>query len=91
MALALRESLPHSMRAVNVRSPGGADQLELVDLPLPLLEQNDVLIRVIAAGVNRPDVLQRKGLYPAPADASPILGLEVCGTVVQLGEGANPT
>ncbi len=53
---------------------------------MPVPKANDVLIRVHAAGINRPDVLQRQGLYPPPADASPILGLEVAGEIVACGE-----
>lgn len=80
-------SLPVSMRAVGVKAPGGVDQLELVHLPVPAPAQGEVLVRVKAAGVNRPDVLQRLGLYPPPPDANPNLGLEVSGVVVGLGEG----
>ncbi len=59
-------------------------QIGLGEVPVPKLDE--VLIRVQAAGVNRPDILQRQGLYPAPADASPVLGLEVAGEIVALGE-----
>jgi NADPH2:quinone reductase len=73
------------MRYIAVRTVGEPDVLELATLPVPQPRANEVLIRVHAAGVNRPDVQQRKGLYPPPADASPILGLEVAGEVVATG------
>ena len=79
--------LPVSMRAVGVKAPGGVDQLELIELPVPSPMPGEVLIQVKAAGVNRPDVLQRLGLYPPPADANPNLGLEVSGVVVAVGQG----
>jgi NADPH2:quinone reductase len=79
--------LPVSMRAVGVKAPGGVDQLELIELPIPSPMPGEVLIQVKAAGVNRPDVLQRLGLYPPPADANPNLGLEVSGVVVAVGQG----
>ncbi len=75
------------MTAVEIREPGPPQVLRAVRRPLPQPKAGEVLIRVAAAGVNRPDVLQRKGLYPAPAGASDIPGLEVAGVVVALGEG----
>ena len=75
------------MRRIAVRAPGGADQLELIEAPVPEPGPDEVLIRVAAAGVNRPDIAQREGHYPPPADASPVLGLEVAGTVVASGRG----
>lgn len=80
-------SLPETMRRVEVSTPGGAESLHVAVAPLPSPGDGEVLIRVAGAGVNRPDVQQRKGLYPPPADASPILGLEVAGEVVALGAG----
>ncbi len=77
---------PEHMLAMAIREPGGPEVLEPVELPLPVPGRHEVLIRVAAAGVNRPDVLQRRGLYPPPPDASPLPGLEVAGTVVALGE-----
>jgi putative PIG3 family NAD(P)H quinone oxidoreductase len=74
-------SLPSTMRQVVVRAPGGADQLAIADAPLPVLKPGEVLIDVAYAGVNRPDIAQRAGHYPPPSDASPVLGLEVSGTV----------
>jgi len=75
------------MTAIEIREPGPPQVLRAVRRPLPQPKAGEVLIRVAAAGVNRPDVLQRKGLYPAPPGASDIPGLEVAGVVVALGEG----
>jgi putative PIG3 family NAD(P)H quinone oxidoreductase len=76
------------MRAVEIASPGGPEQLRLVQRPTPRPGDDEVLIKVAAAGVNRPDILQRRGLYPPPAGASDIPGLELSGTVVAAGAGA---
>lgn len=73
------------MKAVYFDKAGDASCLELRDLPRPEPKADEVLIRVVAAGVNRPDVLQRQGVYPAPKGASPLLGLEVAGEVVACG------
>jgi len=81
----LAMALPASMRQVEVTGPGGPEMMRIADAPVPVPGEGEVLIRVGAAGVNRPDVQQRKGLYPPPSDASPILGLEVAGEVVALG------
>ena len=67
--------------------PGAAGLMHLAQAPVPSVAPGQVLIRVAAAGVNRPDILQRQGLYPPPADASPVLGLEVAGEVIAKGEG----
>jgi NADPH2:quinone reductase len=75
------------MTAIEIREPGPPQVLRAVRRPLPQPKAGEVLIRVAAAGVNRPDVLQRKGLYPAPPGASDIPGLEVAGVVVALGDG----
>lgn len=80
---------PVSMKAVRVKAPGGVDQLELTELPVPSPKPGEVLVQVVAAGVNRPDVLQRLGLYPPPPDANPNLGLEVSGVVVAVGQGVS--
>ncbi|HEV8500102.1 MAG TPA: NAD(P)H-quinone oxidoreductase [Casimicrobiaceae bacterium] len=74
-------TLPSTMRQIAVRAPGGADQLAIADAPLPSLNPGEVLVEVAWAGVNRPDIAQRAGHYPPPPDASPILGLEVSGTI----------
>lgn len=75
-------SLPSSMKAIIAPPADGKDELVLVDRPLPRPGTDEVLVRVAAAGVNRPDILQRKGLYPPPPGASEILGLEIAGEVV---------
>jgi len=83
------QNLPQSMSAVAISEPGGPDVLVLEERPLPEPARGEILIRVAAAGVNRPDVLQRMGAYPPPKGASDLPGLEVSGEVVALGEGAN--
>ena len=75
------------MTAIEIREPGPPQVLRPVERPVPQLRPGEVLIKVAAAGINRPDVLQRKGAYPPPAGASDIPGLEVAGVVVALGEG----
>jgi putative PIG3 family NAD(P)H quinone oxidoreductase len=76
------------MRAITIRGgKGGADALEVKSVPVPELKPGHVLIRVRAAGVNRPDLLQRAGRYPPPPGASEILGLEVAGEIAEVGEG----
>src|SRR3954447_8758644 len=71
------------MRAIEITQPGGPDVLQPCERPLPVLKAGEVLIRVIAAGVNRPDVLQRLGQYPVPPGASDLPGLEVAGEIVE--------
>jgi len=83
-------TIPETMRAIDPDSPGGPDVLRVVERPVPAPGADEVLIRVAAAGVNRPDVYQRMGAYPPPPGAPSIPGLEVAGEVVALGEGANP-
>ena len=73
------------MRAIDPTAPGGADTLSVVERAVPDPVSGEVLIRVAAAGVNRPDVLQRQGVYPPPPGASSILGLECAGEVVAVG------
>ena len=80
-----RPALPVDMLAVCVAQPGGPEVLTPVRRPLPLVRPQEVLIAVAAAGVNRPDCLQRAGHYPVPPDASPLPGLEVAGEVVRCG------
>jgi NADPH:quinone reductase len=70
------------MKAIEISAFGGPEVLQLVDRPDPVAAVGELLIRVAASGVNRPDVLQRKGVYPAPAGASDLPGLEVSGTVI---------
>jgi len=81
-------AVPETMEAIEIAAPGGPEQLRLVDRPVPEPGPDEVLIRVAAAGVNRPDVLQRMGFYPPPPGASDIPGLEVAGLVVGAGPGA---
>ncbi|MEO0689356.1 MAG: NAD(P)H-quinone oxidoreductase [Pseudomonadota bacterium] len=78
-------SIPTSMNAIGFASPGAPEVLALETADVPTLKDDDVLIRVAYAGVNRPDCLQRAAAYPPPPDASPILGLEVAGEVVAAG------
>ena len=75
------------MRAITLDGAGGPDVLRPSDLPCPDPGPGQVLIAVAAAGVNRPDIAQREGRYPVPADASPVPGLEVAGEVAALGPG----
>ena len=79
--------LPQQMRYVDLPSFGGPEVMRMETGPVPQPRAGEVIVQVEAAGVNRPDVAQRSGSYPPPKDASPILGLEVAGTVVALGEG----
>ncbi len=79
------KSLPETMRAVEITEPGGPDVLHLVERDLPRIGASDVLIRVSAAGVNRPDILQREGKYPPPPGVTDIPGLEIAGEVVAVG------
>jgi putative PIG3 family NAD(P)H quinone oxidoreductase len=82
------ETLPTHMTAIEIAVPGGPEVLRPVTRPLPTLAAGDVLIKTAAAGVNRPDVSQRKGGYPPPPGASDIPGLELAGTVVAVAPGA---
>jgi putative PIG3 family NAD(P)H quinone oxidoreductase len=78
-------TLPREMTAVEIAAPGGPEQLRIAVRPLPQPGENEVLIRVEAAGVNRPDVMQRQGRYPPPPGASDLPGMEVAGEIVALG------
>ena len=74
------------MKAIVISKPGGPEVLQLTDRPIPSYSANEVLLKVAAAGVNRPDVSQRKGNYPPPPGASPdIPGLEIAGTIIETG------
>ncbi|MCM5554888.1 NAD(P)H-quinone oxidoreductase [Pleomorphomonas sp. NRK KF1] len=77
--------LPSDMLAIEISRPGGPEVLRPTRRPIPALPADGVLIAVEAAGVNRPDALQRQGVYPPPPGASDIPGLEVAGTVVAVG------
>ena len=85
---AVSNAIPASMKAIVGPQPDGAEELAVVERQVPRPGPGEVLIEVAAAGVNRPDILQRRGLYPPPPGAPDILGLEVAGTVVEAGEGA---
>jgi len=78
-------SVPREMTVIEIAQPGGPEQLKLAVRPVPQPGEGEVLIRVIAAGVNRPDIMQRQGRYPPPPGASDLPGLEVSGEVVALG------
>lgn len=73
------------MKAIEISEPGGPEVLRLVERPMPSPAPSEVLIKVAAAGVNRPDLLQRKGLYPPPPGASDVPGLEVSGVIEAIG------
>src|SRR6185503_20284339 len=75
------------MKAVEITQPGGPEVLKPAARPLPAPGAGEVLIKVAAAGVNGPDLMQRKGLYPAPPGASDLPGLEVSGEIVAVGAG----
>lgn len=85
--MSLEADLPADMAAVEIAEPGGPEVLRPVRRPRPSPGAGEVLIRVAAAGVNRPDVVQRQGRYPAPPGASDLPGLEVAGEVAALGVG----
>ncbi len=82
----MTEPLPDTMRAIEIREPGNPEVLELRHRPVPEPGVGEVLIRNIAAGVNRPDCLQRQGRYPPPPGASEVLGLEAAGIVAAVGD-----
>ena len=78
-------ALPTTMKFIDHGAGGAASCMQLATGPLPVLSDDEVLIHVVAAGVNRPDISQRSGSYPAPKDASQVMGLEVAGTVAAVG------
>ena len=84
----MSQAVPDTMTAIEIKAPGGPEVLVPTTRPVPQPGPGEVLIRVAAAGVNRPDVLQRRGFYAPPPGASDIPGLEVAGTVVAVGQGA---
>ncbi len=83
----MTETLPATMTAIEITEPGGPDVLRPAERPVPAPAHGEILSRMAAAGVNRPDVLQRTGGYPPPPGASDIPGLELAGTVVAVGDG----
>jgi NADPH2:quinone reductase len=80
-------TLPATMTTIAIRAPGGPEMLVPEQRPVPAPGPGEVLVKVAAAGVNRPDVMQRQGLYPPPKGATDIPGLEIAGTVAALGAG----
>ena len=80
-------SIPATMTAIAIRAPGGPEMLVPEQRPVPQPGEGEVLLKVAAAGVNRPDVMQRQGNYPPPKGATDIPGLEIAGEVVALGPG----
>ncbi len=81
----MSREIPQQMQAVEISAPGGPEVLRLAMRPVPAPGAADVLIKVAAAGVNGPDMMQRKGLYPPPAGATDLPGLEIAGEVVAAG------
>jgi len=81
-------TLPTHMTAIAISAPGGPEVLVAEQRPCPRPQAGEILLKVAAAGVNRPDVMQRQGLYPPPPGAPDIPGLELAGTIVELGAGA---
>src|SRR5882757_8110238 len=78
-------SLPREMTVVEIAAPGGPEQLRTAVRPVPQPGEGEVLVRVAAAGVNRPDVMQRQGRYPPPPGASDLPGMEIAGEIAALG------
>jgi NADPH:quinone reductase len=83
----MAETLPASMTAIEIKKPGGPDVLVAATRPVPQAGAGEILVRVAAAAVNRPDILQRKGAYNPPPGTTDIPGLDIAGTVVALGAG----
>ena len=81
--------LPSSMAVIEMREPGGPDVLQSGTRPIPVLKDHQILVKISAAGVNGPDLVQRRGHYPPPKGASDLLGLEVSGEVVAVGAAQN--
>src|SRR3979409_1639323 len=79
-------TIPRQMKAVEISTPGAPEVLKVAERPVPIPKANEILVKVAAAGVNRPDVMQRMGKYPVPPDASDLPGLEVAGEVVAKGD-----
>jgi putative PIG3 family NAD(P)H quinone oxidoreductase len=81
--------LPETMKVVEISTPGGPEVLVPATRPVPAPQAGEILVRVAAAGVNRPDVMQRQGKYPPPAGVTDIPGLEIAGTVAATGDGVS--
>jgi NADPH2:quinone reductase len=82
-------AVPNQMTAIDMENPGGPEVLQPVTRLVPVPGPGEVLVKVAAAGVNRPDIIQRKGFYPPPPGAPSIPGLEIAGEIVRLGEGVD--
>ncbi len=82
-------NIPAMMTAIDPSAPGGPEVLQAVERPVPTAAPGEVLIKVAAAGINRPDVLQRRGMYAPPPGASTVPGLEVAGEIIALGDGVD--
>src|SRR5688500_7483672 len=80
--------MPEKMKAVEISAPGAPEVLKPTERPVPQPQKNEVLVKVAAAGVNGPDIMQRKGLYPAPPGATDLPGLEISGEIVAVGADA---
>ena len=87
----MTDAPPATMRAIEITPPGGPEVLKVARRPVPQPAAGEVLVKVQAAGVNRPDVMQRTGSYPPPPGVTDIPGLEIAGTVVALGDGSIQT
>lgn len=79
-------TVPNKMKAIAIEGAGGPDVLKLIETKVPDISDNEILVRVHAAGVNRPDIMQRQGIYPPPPGASPLPGLDVSGKIVRVGK-----
>src|ERR1700712_1938483 len=82
-------SLPEQMNVVEIAAPGGPEQLKPAKRPLPKPAAGEVLVKVAASGVNRPDIMQRQGRYPPPPGVSDLPGMEIAGEIVALGAGVS--
>ena len=78
------------MRVIEISAPGGPEVLREARRPRPVPGPGEVLLNVAAIGINRPDIQQRRGLYPPPPGATDLPGLDAAGTVVEIGEGVDP-
>lgn len=90
MTEAVTEALPSTMQAIVAREPGDASVLVLAERPVPRPGSGELLLRVLAAGINRPDIMQRQGIAKPAPGVTDVLGLEVCGEVVACGPGVDP-
>jgi len=85
MSSTLPETIPEDIKVIEITKPGGPEVLTVATRTCPVPKANEVLIKIVAAGVNRPDILQRQGLYPVPKDASDLPGLEASGIIAAVG------